>query len=89
MWAVMIAFWGVVLWGIFALVANVTRKPGDARPGDAGIGDRRPDDEARHILDQRLARGEIDTDEYQRLLGVMESAGRRSTEVPAGTAASP
>jgi hypothetical protein len=27
--AVMIAFWGLLIWAVYALITNVTRKPGD------------------------------------------------------------
>ena len=57
MWAGMLLFWGLLIWGAYVLVTNLTRKPG---PSDSG-GD------AQQILDQRLARGEISPEEYQRL----------------------
>lgn len=57
MWVVVIAFWGALIWAAYALITNLTRKPGqEPRGGDA-----------RTILDQRLARGEITPEEYQRL----------------------
>src|SRR5215831_20460607 len=62
MWVGMIAFWGLVIWALYALITSATRRS-SPRPGD---GQRRGDD-ARRILDERLARGEIDTEEYQRL----------------------
>ena len=76
MWVVMIAFWGLVIWAIYALVTSFTRRHGQGqRSGERGAGD------ARRILDERLARGEIGTDEYQRLRDTMTSRdGRR----PAG-----
>lgn len=49
MWVVMIAFWGLLIWGIYALITNLTRRPGTG-PGPSGQG-------ARQILDERLARG--------------------------------
>jgi putative membrane protein len=57
MWVGMIVFWGLLIWAAYTLISNLTRKPGGQDDGD----------EARHILDQRLARGEIDAEEYQRL----------------------
>ena len=57
MWVAMIAFWGLLIWGVYALITNLTRKP-EVRDGS---------DDARRILDQRLARGEISPEEYQRL----------------------
>ncbi|HXZ69523.1 MAG TPA: SHOCT domain-containing protein [Streptosporangiaceae bacterium] len=76
MWVVMIAFWGLLIWAIYALVTSVTRRPG---PGPRD-GEQRAD--ARRILDERLARGEIDTDEYRRLRDVLASGEGRS---PAGS----
>jgi len=49
MWVAMIAFWGAVIWAAYAVITNLTRKPGT--PDSSG--------DARSILDQRLARGEI------------------------------
>jgi putative membrane protein len=54
----MVAFWGVIIWAVWYFVTGQNRRPDqDSRePGDA-----------RGILDERLARGEIDADEYRRL----------------------
>ncbi|HLQ54294.1 MAG TPA: hypothetical protein VK162_08480 [Streptosporangiaceae bacterium] len=72
MWIAMIAFWGLLIWAVYALVVSATRKPDD---------DRRPRaDSAARILDERLARGEIDAEEYRRLRGLIGSG-------PPGTAA--
>ena len=72
MWLGMLVFWGLVIWAIYALVKNLTRKTPDSdRGGDA-----------LRILDQRLARGEIDADEYQRLRDLISSGDHQS---PAGT----
>ena len=72
MWVGMIAFWALLIWAIYALVTNLTRKTPDSdRGGDA-----------RRILDQRLARGEIDAGEYQRLRDLITSGDQQS---PAGT----
>jgi putative membrane protein len=58
MWIGVIAFLGVLVWAGYALIAAAARKPAatEGRSRDA-----------RRILDERLARGEIDTTEYQRL----------------------
>lgn len=62
MWAGMIAFLGVLIWGGYLLIASLNRRPGDSsgKPSDAG-----------RILDQRLARGEIDAEEYNRIRGLI------------------
>jgi putative membrane protein len=63
MWLGMIAFWALVAWAVYALVRGATRGSG----GPTG----QPPTDARHILDARLARGEIEVDEYQRLRDAM------------------
>lgn len=57
MWVGMLAFWGLVIWAVWALIRSTTQRPQQDHRGD----------DARHILDQRLAKGEIDTEEYRRL----------------------
>jgi putative membrane protein len=77
MWVGMIAFWGLLIWLVYALFTGAARRVG--QPGDDQ--ERRGSDALR-ILDERLARGEIDTEEYGRLREALEGgAGRR----PAGT----
>ena len=76
MWAFMAAFWGLLIWAAYALITSATRRPGAEAPGDERGGD-----PARRILDERLARGEIVTDEYRRLRDVLASDDDRS---PAG-----
>jgi putative membrane protein len=72
MWAFVAAFWGLLIWAAYALITRVTRKPG-ATPAGGG---------AQRILDERLASGEIDADEYRRLRDVMaDEDGRRKAQV--------
>jgi putative membrane protein len=62
-WVGMIVFLGLLIWGIYALVRSTGRRPeGGDHGGDAG-----------RILDERLARGEIDAEEYRRLRDLMRS----------------
>ena len=77
MWLAMIAFWALLIWAVYALVTGSTRRPGQADSG----GQRQPDD-PRRILDERLARGEVDTEEYQRLRDLLDGGTGRS---PAGS----
>jgi putative membrane protein len=70
MWAGLIVFWGLLIWAVFALVASAN---GRARRAGHGEGDR-PGGDVRRILDERLARGEIDMDEYRRLRDELASA---------------
>jgi len=77
MWVGMIAFWGLLIWAVYALVVTATRKP-----------DRGQDPQARSaaaILDERLARGEIDAEEYRRLRDLIGS-GRSDSPAGAGGA---
>jgi putative membrane protein len=74
MWAGMLAFWGLLIWAVYALITNLTRKPG---PGHRG-------DDARAILDQRLARGEIDAEEYHRLRDLIDTGTHHAASVGSG-----
>jgi putative membrane protein len=67
MWVGMLVFLGLLIWGIYAVVTAATRKPRGQERGDEGTPD------PRRILDERLARGDIDSDEYSRLRGLIES----------------
>ena len=58
----MVVFWGLVIWAVWAFVSALTR-----RPMGAGGEDIRGRGDPKRILDERLARGEIDADEYRRL----------------------
>lgn len=72
MWIAMIAFWALLAWIVYALITGIARRPDQAAPGGPP---RRGD--ARQILDERLARGEIDPGEYQRLReGLEHDPGR-------------
>jgi putative membrane protein len=76
MWVGMIAFWALLIWAVYALIISATRRPGAEARGEEHSGN-----DARRILDERLARGEIDADEYRRLRDVLASGDDRS---PAG-----
>ena len=54
---VMVIFWGLVIWGIVALVRGV------ASPGNSGYSNQA--DSALEILKRRYARGEITKQEYE------------------------
>ena len=68
MWVGMIAFWGLLIWAVYALITSATRRRGPETPGEEHRGG-----DARRILDQRLAKGEISPEEYQRLRGLIGS----------------
>ena len=56
MWVGMIVFWGLVIWGIAAIL-RTSRRADDASP--------------ERVLAERFARGEIDEEEYHRRLDVL------------------
>lgn len=65
-WLWMAAFWGVIL---FVAIWGITR----AFPADRS---HPPEPSARELLDQRLARGEIDVDDYRRLRQELVASGQ-------------
>jgi putative membrane protein len=73
MWLAMIAFWALLIWAAYALVTGITWWPRQTERGGKQPGD------AQRILDERLARGEIDTEEYQRLRDVLDGGSGRRT----------
>ena len=73
MWLAMIAFWALLIWAVYALVAGITRRSGEPESGGRQPGD------ARRILDERLARGEIDAEEYRRLRDILDGGTGRTT----------
>jgi uncharacterized membrane protein len=77
MWAGMIAFAGVLIWAVYALITSTSRRPGRDRDPQPGTSAR--------ILDERLARGEIDAGEYRRLRDLIGS-GRSDSPSGAGGA---
>jgi uncharacterized membrane protein len=61
----MLAFVAFLIWAAYALITSTSRGPGrdpDPQPGSAAS-----------ILRGRLARGEIDAEEYRRLRGLIGS----------------
>jgi putative membrane protein len=73
MWIVMIIFAGLLAWGVYALAGGASRRRGN-EPGEDTGGPAR-------ILDERLARGEIDAEEYAQLREALASG---STQRRAG-----
>jgi uncharacterized membrane protein len=59
----MLAFWSLLIWLVYYLVSSAKRDPGAPEMGRAAKG----------ILDDRLARGEINVEEYRRLRDTMAS----------------
>lgn len=74
-WSVLMVFgmlvvFGLLIRGLYVLFGDTTRQ-GYGPGGPSSV-------TAREILDGRLARGEIDTDEYRHLVDAM-SAGKRDS----------
>ncbi len=61
----MLVFWALVIWAIWFLVTSSSRRQ--------HFTPTQPPSDARRILDERLARGEIDPDEYQHLRDLIDS----------------
>ncbi len=74
MWVGMIAFWALAIWAVYAIVTGARRT---SEPPQSPIGN------SRHILDERLARGEIDVEEYRRLRDAIDSGSDQSPVVSA------
>ena len=66
----MVAFWALVLYGVFVLV----RKPGSTAPGGP------PPESPENILKRRLAAGEISVEEYERLQRALDGEPLRPRE---------
>ena len=58
----MVVFWVLVIWATWYFVTTVTTRRSEPGPRDT---------DPKRILDERLARGEIDADEYRRLRDLM------------------
>jgi putative membrane protein len=69
MWLGMIAFWALLFWGVFAVVNESTRRTSERPPAAR---------DAQQILDERLAKGEIDVEEYRRLRDAMGADNDKS-----------
>ena len=61
-WIFMILFWGLIIWGIFALVRGV----GGHGCCGHGHGERRGND-AMNILKERYAKGEISREDFEKM----------------------
>jgi putative membrane protein len=65
MMLLMLAFWGLVIWGLVVGIRWLTRQGGDGRP-----------DGALEILRERYARGEIGKEEFEARRRDLESTRR-------------
>ena len=71
---VMLAFWGALAWIIVTLVRHRGTTPGSI-PLASGSGPSPPSSDALLILNERLARGDIDEDEYTRRRSLIDGTG--------------
>lgn len=76
MWLAVIVFWALLIWAVYALVTGVIRRSREQERGEQQPGG------ARRILDERLARGEIDPEEYRRLREILDNPPGRSGPSP-------
>ena len=72
----MMVFWSLIWIGLLGVVVWAAVQWARSRP-TAQIHQRPPAKSAYEILDERLARGEIDLDEYQRLGEALDDHTRR------------
>jgi putative membrane protein len=71
----MLAFWGLVAWGIYALARSSRGPAPRASTYDALM-----------ILDERLARGEIDQEQYRAARELIRTGGGAGPTAPTGGA---
>lgn len=62
----MVVFWGLIVFGAIALFRSWGRGTEHGAPRENG-------DQARRILDERFARGEIDADEYAKRRDILRT----------------
>jgi len=70
----MVVFWGALAWIIVTLVRHRGIPPGSHSPAP-GPGSSPPNSDALRILNERLARGEIDVDEFTQRRSLIEGSG--------------
>lgn len=64
----MVVFWGAIAWVVVTLIRHNGSHSGAAGPPGPATSD------AKQILDERFARGEIDEDEYRRRSDVLRGS---------------
>jgi len=77
----MLAVAGVLIWTVYALMTNSSREPNRRRRGPVPR-ERRSGADARGVLDERLASGQIDAAEYRNLRGLIAAD---DDQAPAGS----
>ncbi len=70
----MVVFWGALAWIIVTLIRHRSTPPGSIAPAPES-GSTPSSSDALRILHERLARGDIDEDEYTRRRSLIEGSG--------------
>ena len=73
----MVAFWGLLIYGVVWLVRGATSQGLQAPQAHA------PSESPQHVLKRRLAAGEISVEEYERLRAVLDDEPTRPPPEPA------
>lgn len=73
----MIAFWGGLAWLIVTLIRHNTHHTTGTPPAPSHQAPPSPTSEPRQLLAERLARGDIDIDDYRARLDALEHAPPR------------
>ena len=71
----MVVFWGALAWIVVTLVRHRAPSTTTASPAASAASLPLPSPDALGILNERLARGDIDEQEYTRLRALIEGSG--------------
>lgn len=74
----MIAFWGGLAWIIVSLIRHNAHHPTGAALASPPIAPTSPSVDPRQLLSERLARGDIEIDDYRARLDALEHSPPRS-----------
>jgi putative membrane protein len=66
----MLVFWGILAWAVVTIIRHKSADHGPVAQTPAGASS-----DALRILDERLARGDIDVDEYTRRRDLLKGSG--------------
>jgi DNA-binding FrmR family transcriptional regulator len=75
MWVGMIAFWGLIVWAVYYFINTSARAVEPPANNES----------AKRILDERLAHGQIDADQYRHLLDTLSGGPSRRAGVGSWT----
>lgn len=69
-WIFMIAFWGLVIWAVIALVRSAGKGDGESKVSAKA-------QSPQEILERRFARGELNAGEFKKMMETLARAGNR------------